>query len=137
AQFMYHNAAGDRLTLFIARIAATGLDVPLHPAYRERLHKLPTSCRRGITTPNVPPPVGSLCLKEHALAGLHNHAFGTLHLPQRPFAQSTAGGKVDASQGAAEPPRYSQHGGGCAASTRQREMGGAGSSCGDCHFGSL
>jgi anti-sigma factor RsiW len=35
AQFMYHNAAGDRLTLFIARIAATGLDVPLHPAYRE------------------------------------------------------------------------------------------------------
>jgi anti-sigma factor RsiW len=35
AQFMYQNAAGDRLTLFVARIAATGLDVPIRAAHRE------------------------------------------------------------------------------------------------------
>jgi anti-sigma factor RsiW len=35
AQFMYQNAAGDRLTLFVARIQATGLDVPIRAAHRE------------------------------------------------------------------------------------------------------
>jgi anti-sigma factor RsiW len=35
AQFMYQNAAGDRLTLFVARIAATGVDVPIRAAHRE------------------------------------------------------------------------------------------------------
>ena len=35
AQFMYQNTAGDRLTLFVARTAATGLDVPIRTAHRD------------------------------------------------------------------------------------------------------
>ena len=35
AQFMYQNTAGDRLTLFVARTAATGLDVPIRAAHRD------------------------------------------------------------------------------------------------------